>query len=120
VITYQNLTHMKKLLFVSMICCLFLSCSKKDTNDSSTPVNPTATAIQNLIHGKTISQVRITTDPHVSYGMTFANPVITFDQDFLIVNSTNYFSLDKITLFTLNPYSDIPGTYELYIVMLKN
>lgn len=111
---------MKNLLFVSILFCLLLPSCKKDDNESNTQLNQTAIAIQNLIEGKTISQIRITTDPSVSYGMTFAYPEITFDQDFLIVNSSNYFSLNKITLFTCNPYSKISGTYELYIVMLKN
>ena len=100
-----------------MVSCLLISCKKDSSSTTPTP-DPTttiATELQNLINGKTISDVHVQSTV-IDYDIQ--NPTITFDQDFMIVNSTNsitYIAFEKIIMVDLSPSTSVPSAYTLEI-----
>jgi hypothetical protein len=110
---------MKKLLFISLFCCLLISCAKKDsTTDPTTQTETISTELQNLMKGKTIAGMNIGALGVNNVPLYYSNPTISFDQNFMIVDTTNYFALDAITQFYLTPSTSEPNSYGLEVTIL--
>lgn len=94
------------------------ACSKDPTNVTVTPGNEKiSTELQNLIANRDIHQVVIGTLGTNSSGKVFDDPVkIEFNDNFLIINTINYFALDKITQFYIQ--NNNVGILQLTVILL--
>jgi len=98
---------MKQLMFIALLIMLITACAKDEEKASN--INSVSTELKQVVEGTTITRLSIA---FANWGTNdYENPSITFDDNFIIINSKNYYALDKIVSFRF-----LTSTH-LYILM---